>query len=407
VAAFLIALFGPRFEPLLPYMKCLLFNLHSVRNSCNNGDPLYHVSSGRERKKVYDALRRAGLSYDENVRVLLEKAASMGLVSRLIDLSLDATHLMYHGKKRLKEWGAPFSTWLNRSFPGLNPMTACDLASGLFLYVYDFVCKASLSDRTYGKGKVMLGRVKVCVEFLKEASVRVRSVTGDEAFFSYPLLKWLVDSKISYRIAVSSRSVLRDYVPKIRRWTEMKEEDGRRIGIFRGALYRGIKTNLLAVKHHGSTYLYVTSTNSMSALAAMKQYWRRGRHEKSIGYLKSFLSFARIPSTKLSKIKGHVFCCLLLYLLLRKIAQELNVDHGSGVSPATMQALLERQGVVMLVRDDQGTTAGVMALIVVTRSLMRKIGRSRIEIGKSAIEFVEFRQSRSNKGAENYFAWNH
>jgi hypothetical protein len=387
-------------------MKCILFGMHSVRNSCNNGDPLYHASSGRERKKVYDALRRAGLSYEENVRTLLEKAVSMGLISHLIDLSLDATHLMYHGKKRLKEWGAPFSTWLNRSFPGLNPTTACDLASGLFLYVYDFVCKASLSNRTYGKGKVMFGRVKVCVEFLKEASIRVRSVTGDEAFFSHPLLKWLVDSDISYRIAVSSRSVLRDYLPMIKRWVEVDDE-GRLLGILRGAVYRGIETNLLVVKHHGSTFLYVTSARSLGALAAMKQYWKRGRHEKSIGYMKSFLSFARIPSTKLSKIKGHVFCCLLLYLLLRKIAQELNVDHGSGVSPATMQALLERQGVVMLVRDDRGITVGVMALIVVNRSLMRKMGRSRIEIGKSVIEFVEFRQSRSNKGAENYFAWNH
>jgi len=64
-------------------MKRILFDLHSVRNSCNNGDPLYHASSGRERKKVYDALRRAGLSYDENVRVLLEKAASSEFVTIL------------------------------------------------------------------------------------------------------------------------------------------------------------------------------------------------------------------------------------------------------------------------------------------------------------------------------------
>jgi hypothetical protein len=404
VVAFLIALFGSRFEPLLPYLKCVLFNSHGVKNSCSSGDALYHVSDGRGRKKVYDALRRAGLSYEENVKILLEKAVSMGLVSHLIDLSLDATHLMYHGKKRLKEWGAPFSTWLNRSFPGLSPTTACDLASGLFLYVYDFVCKASVSNRAYGKGRVMLGRVKGCVEFLEEASIRVRSVTGDEAFFSYPLLKWLVDSNISYRIAVSSRSVLRDYVPRIRRWTSV--EDGRLVGIFRGATYKGVATNLLVVKHHGSTFLYVTSTRSLGALAAMKQYWKRGRHEKSIGYLKSFLSFARMPSTKLSKIKGHVFSCLLLYVLLRKIARELNVDCKSGVSPATMRALLERPGVVKLVRDEKGATKGVMALIVVSRPLIRKIGRSRLEVGESVIEFVEFRQSRSNGRVEDFFVWN-
>jgi len=330
----------------------------------------------------------------------------MGMLSHVIDLSLDATHLMYHGTKKLRAWGAPFSTWLNRAFPGLNPTTAYDLASGLFLHVFDFVCKASLSNRTYGKGKVMLGRVKGCIEFLEEASIRVRSVTGDEAFFSYLLLKWLVKSKIRYRIAVSSRSVLREYVPRIEEWVRMK--DGRMIGIFRGALYRGIRTNLLAVKHHGSTYLYVTSTRTLGALDAMRQYWRRGNHEKAIGYLKSFLSFARIPSTKLSKVKGHVFSCLLLYVLLRKIAKELNLNQGNGISPATMQALLERPGVVKLVLDEKGATKGVLALVVVNRALMKKIGRSRLEIGESVIEFVEFRQSRSKKDGhvEDFFVWN-
>ena len=339
----------------------------------------------------------------------MEKAVSIGVISNLIDLSLDATHLMYHGAKKLKEWGAPFSTWLNRSFPGLNPMTACDLASGLFLYVYDFVCKSSLSEREYGKGKVMLGRVTKCVDFLKQASIRVKSITGDEAFFTYQLLKWLVDSnrknprKISYRIAVKSTSVLREYVPKIKEWIGVDDSD-RVVGIFRGAMYRGLRTNLLAVKHHGSTFLYVTSTRSLDALTAMKQYWGRGKHEKKIGYFKSFLSFARIPSTKLSKIKGHVFSCLLLYLLLRKISNELNI--GKDVSPATMSALLERPGVVKLVKDEKGVTTGVMALVVVNRSLMRKIGRSRLEIGQSIIEFVEFRQSTSNKHVTDYFQWN-
>lgn len=99
-------------------------------------------------------------------------------------------------------------------------------------------------------------------------------MTGDEALFSYPLLKWLVDSKKSYRIAVSSRSVLRSYVPRIRRWISV--EDGRLVGIFRGAVYRGVTTNLLAVKHHGSMFLYVTSSGSLGALDAMKQYGRRG-----------------------------------------------------------------------------------------------------------------------------------
>ena len=328
--AFLISLFGTRFNSIIPYLKCLLFNEHSVNNSCNNGDPLYHISDGRARRKVYDALRRTGLEYEENITLLLKKVSAIGMISNLIDLSLDATHLLYRGSKKLKAWGTPFSTWLNRSFPGLNPMTACDLASGLFVYVYDFVCKSSLSVKEYGKGKVMLGRVTKCVGFLEQASIRVRSITGDEAFFSYPLLKWLVDSnrknarKTSYRIAVKSTSVLRKYVPKIKEWISVavdgKNDDGRLIGIFRGAKYRGIRTNLIAVKHHGSTFLYITSTRTLGALDAIMQYWLRGKHEKKIGYLKRFLSLTRMPSTKLSKIKGHVFSCILLYTLLRKVA---------------------------------------------------------------------------------------
>ena len=295
-------------------------------------------------------------------------------------------------------------------------MTACEFASGLFLYVYDFVCKSSLSVREYGKGKVMLGRVEKCIDLLEQASIRVRSITGDEAFFSYQLLKWLVDlnrknpRKISYRIAVKSTSVLRKYVPKIKEWISVAvdgkndDDDGRLIGIFRGAKYRGIRTNLIAVKHHGSTFLYITSTRSLDALAAIMQYWMRGKHEKKIGYLKSFLSLVRMPSTNLSKIKGHVFSCLLLYLLLRKIACELNL--GNDLSPATMRALLERRGVAKQVKDGKGVTTSVMALIVVNRSLMRKIRRSRITIGQSIIEFVEFRQSRSNRRSQDYFPWN-
>jgi len=248
---------------------------------------------------------------------------------------------------------------------------------------------------------------------LKQASIRVRSITGDEAFFSYTLLKWLVDlnrknpRKISYRIAVKSTSVLRQYIPRIKDWISVSvdgKNDGRLIGIFRGAMYRGIRTNLIAVKHHGSTFLYITSTRSLDALAAIMQYWMRGKHEKKIGYFKSFLSLVRMPSTNLSKIKGHVFSCLLLYLLLRKIACELNL--GNDLSPATMRALLERRGVAKQVKDEKGVTTSVMALIVVNRSLMRKIRRSRITIGPSVIEFVEFRQSRSNKRSQDYFAWN-
>ncbi len=77
-----------------------------------------------------------------------------------------------------------------------------------------------------------------------------------------------------------------------------------------------------------------------------------------------------MPSTKILNMKGHVFSCLLLYMLLRNIAQELNVDNDASL--ATMRALLGRHGVVKIVRDEKGATTAVKAVIHVNGSLMRK-----------------------------------
>ena len=76
-----------------------------------------------------------------------------------------------------------------------------------------------------------------------------------------------------------------------------------------------------------------------------------------------------MPSTKISNMKGHVFSCLLLYMLLRNIAQELNVDNDASL--ATMRALLGRHGVVKIVRDEKGATTAVKAVIHVNGSVMR------------------------------------
>lgn len=67
-----------------------------------------------------------------------------------------------------------------------------------------------------------------------------------------------------------------------------------------------------------------------------------------------------------------------------------------------MSALLKRPGVV---KAENGVKTKVMALIVVNRSLMRKIRRSKMVVGQSVIEFVEFRQSKSNKHVHDYFLW--
>lgn len=71
-----------------------------------------------------------------------------------------------------------------------------------------------------------------------------------------------------------------------------------------------------------------------------------------------------------------------------------------------MSALLDRPGVVETVKDDKGVTTNVMALIVVNRSLMRRIRRWKLAIRECIIELVEFKQSRSNKHVEDDFVWN-
>jgi hypothetical protein len=71
-----------------------------------------------------------------------------------------------------------------------------------------------------------------------------------------------------------------------------------------------------------------------------------------------------------------------------------------------MQALIERPCVERLVEDKKGVTDCEVAHMIVSRAPTKRIGRSRLHIRNSVIEFTESRQSRLKRRAEDYFDWN-
>src|SRR5437899_1716445 len=114
-------------------------------------------------------------------------------VRKVVDLSVDQTHILDGGEKAVKRWGSPFTTMMNRALPGLYPLTCLDLLSGLFLLASDFIGKArkDRKGRTKDLGKVTAKKILGCVDFLMAVGVKVRSVTGDEGMCSDHLIEEL------------------------------------------------------------------------------------------------------------------------------------------------------------------------------------------------------------------------
>ena len=194
---------------------CLLYGCR-LNPALQVGDPLVRLNAERCLEE-HRLLERAGRAYRAHLRRLLRSSMDLGLVRRVIDLSVDPTHLIYWGEKMVKRWGTPFSTTMSRSFPGLLPMTCLDLLSGLFLCASDFIGRAKKDrrGRTKDLGKVTGKKVLRCVDLLRDAGLRVRSLTGDEGMFSGYLVEELEKRGIQHLFAISSRTKLRSLIPTI------------------------------------------------------------------------------------------------------------------------------------------------------------------------------------------------
>ena len=387
------SLFSNLLRDLLPYLMCLLYGCR-LNASLRAGDPLIrmNVEGCLEEHRLLESI---GRGYWHVLKSLLASALELGMLKRTIDLSIDPTHLVYWGKKMVKRWGTPFSTTKNRSLPGLYPLTCFDLLSGLFLLMSAFIGKSRRDRRGRVKnaGKIVATKVMRCIDLLKDAGIRVRSLTGDEGIVSAELLGQLGREGIEHLFAVSSRSELRKLVPTIDGWRKL--DDGRLIGIVRGVAYKedSTTTNLVAVKDERSrrTFLYISSY-CKGAKYVWSRYCRRGRHENGIGLAKSLGFEDRRPSTNLFQVKGHALACLYLIMLLKALSQSLNLDPNT--EPQTLRNLLNRQ---CYVRWEGGKLVG---LVIVSRSLLARIGATRIEWEGGAIELAWYQERNGQEATK-------
>ena len=364
---------------------CLLYGC-SLNGALQVGDPLVKLNAERCLLE-HRLLEKAGRAYKLNLKCLLESCLDLGTVKRVVDLSVDPTHILYWGEKAVKRWGSPFSTMMNRALPGLYPLTCLDLVSGLFLFASDFIGKAKKDRKGRAKdlGKVVGKRVLRCVDFLTDVGVNVRSVTGDEAMCSVYLIEELGKRGIHHLLAIGSRTKLRAHIPTIERWTRL--EDGKLLGMKRGVDHNGVKTNLVVVKDDDRTYLYVSSYTK-GARYVWERFCRRGRHENRIGVAKSVGLEDGRPSTSLFQIKGHALACIYLLMLLRVLCENLNLDPDT--EPETIKNLLTRQ---CYVRWDS-KTGRMKVLVIVSRTMLAKIGKSSIEWDGGSIELLWHQQRR-------------
>jgi hypothetical protein len=284
---------------------------------------------------VHGLLERIGRGYSSNLVKVLSCAVTIGLVKRVIDLSVDGLHIPYDGKKRVKDWGTPFNTLMNKAYPGLYPLTAVDLASGLILYAESFV-RAGAKECRKHLGNVVAPRVVECIELLKKAGIEARSLVADEAP-SHRLMDEMVGRAIDYTLAVRANSRLRKFEPWIRRWNKLGEH-GRVIGLLRNVGYYGQTTNLVIVKDRGSAFLYISSLAN-GPRHIWKKFCRRGNHERRHG-VASTMGIKSLPSNRLFQIKGHVLICIYLNLILKKLCRELNLGE---IDVETLRSVFTRE----------------------------------------------------------------
>jgi hypothetical protein len=372
---------------LLPYMKCLLYGYNSLNNLCASGDQSFSINT-QSCYSIHKLLERAGRAYRMRLVKILSIARAANLVRSVIDLSVDGLHMPYDGKKRVEDWGTPFSTMMNKAYPGLFPLTAVDLASGLILFAGSFV-RAGASECKKHLGKVVAPRVTECIDLLKEAGIEVRSVIADEGITSHALISALVSRGIEYVFALRANSRLRRFEAWVKRWSKLDE---RVMGMVRKVGYYGETANLVIIKDAERTYLYISSMGKWPKYV-WKRFCRRGNHERKHG-VASTMGIKSLPSNGLFQIEGHVLTCIYLNLILKVICREFNLGN---IDVETLRSMFTRQCYIRWEKD--GT---MHATIVASKSLLRKLGSKRIvRWDRGSIEFVYYREKNAPKIPDN------
>jgi hypothetical protein len=375
--------------PLLPYMKCLLYGYNSLNNLCYSGDQSFSVNT-QSCHDVHKLLERAGRAYASRLVRILSISRAIGLVRGVIDLSVDGLHIPYDGKKRVKDWGTPFNTLINKAYPGLYPLTAVDLASGLILYAGSFV-RAGAKECRKHVGNVVAPHVMECIELLEKAGIEVRSVIADEGITSHALMSDLISKGIDYILALRASSSLRRFEPWVKRWSKLDKR--RLIGMVRNVGYHKETTNLVIIRDEERKYLYVSSIAKWPKYV-WKKFCRRGNHERRHG-VASTMGIKSLPSNRLFQIKGHILTCVYLNLILKALCREFNLGE---IDVETLRSMFTRECYIKWDRDGRK----MHATIVASKSLLRKLGSKRIiKWDRGTIEFIYYRETNAPKITDN------
>ena len=87
--------FSGLLQELLPYLMCLLYGCR-LNGALRVGDPLVRVNAERCLEE-HRLLESAGRAYKANMSRLLESSLRLGIIRRVVDLSVDPTHILYWG----------------------------------------------------------------------------------------------------------------------------------------------------------------------------------------------------------------------------------------------------------------------------------------------------------------------
>jgi hypothetical protein len=97
------------------------------------------------------------------------------------------------------------------------------------------------------------------------------------------------------------------------------------------------------------------------------------------------------PSTNLFQIKGHALSCIYLLMLLKILYERLNLSQNNNfIEPQTVKNLFKRECYVRWEKRK------MIALAIVSRTLLARIGTSRIDWEGGTIEFLWHEERRGS-----------
>jgi len=344
-------------------------------------------------QSVRRALTSAGREYYIHLSSMLSDARRLGLImGSELDCSFDYWHIPYQGEKLIEHYGYHYNGMMNRSFPGIHPMTVYDLNDGCFILITPpFNCTR---DMTASEA------ISLCEDRLE---FRIGSMIGDRGVGSIELTRRLAGEEqrvkpMIYYLAIKANSILRKHV-RGRGWVT-DEETGERACIRKGLDYHGVKTNLIALSKEDRRnpgkrrriFLFITKDESKNPFDVLQHYRMRGEHERNLGCF-SALGVKHLPSTESDEeIAGHLLIFMKLQFLFKLLMKRLEIGK---CEPKTLSNLLLRKpGISWIERAPDGKVCH-RTIIFTNRALIKKIGKTTLDLNGHEITLIE--QWRSSK----------